>query len=536
MIVETNNNTISIKRVNFKEEEEDVEATTQQLIDQSQQTSPMLNATDVIGVGQQILADFNGEDEDGRQQPVENEEELVRASTQEEDRPQRARRRPAWMSDYEVGRRAVELHMVAVDKVAVDMVAVHKVAVDMMAVHKVAVHAVVVQMPGPPRSTNVRGKTVGKGVEKLIAHNYGQKLVVQVLPEWNSLCSINDSKATSLLGVYLRMMCPIKNTPTWRHVDPATQSAVIQAVLDKCKISDDYHGNPIAQQAVHSKCYHMHINWRHRMKCHYDDILKQQLDPYNHPYDEMSLENWRHMIDDVWKSEKFEKRSNAGKINRGFLDDGHRSGSRSFVAEMTIPVENGGSKDKDFPEVYEKIHMNKDKKWISPICSGKHVHRDVTSASRMHSVRCADDSGGDVYTGAWEEEEVHIGFGVGPKPSSCSLTPNAVSRARDEELVNLKVDMDKMWMEREEEKREREAEMEKTRIEHEEEKEHVKQKWSRSERSARRKKEHVKLRWSRSGWSARRRRGSVRRRRESAKWREKNKHMVHLSIMVVSTL
>ena len=42
------------------------------------------------------------------------------------------------------------------------------------------------------------------------------------------------------------------------------------------------------------------------MKCHYDDILKQQLDPYSHPYDEMSLEDWRHMIDDVWKSEKFE--------------------------------------------------------------------------------------------------------------------------------------------------------------------------------------------------------------------------------------
>ncbi|KAH7864468.1 hypothetical protein Vadar_029892 [Vaccinium darrowii] len=322
---------------------------------------------------------------------------------------------------------------------------------------------------GPPRSTNVRGKTVGKGVEKLIAHNYGQKLVVQVLPEWNSLCGINASKATSLLGVYLRMMCPIKNTPTWRHVDPATQSAVIQAVLDKCKISDDYHGNPIAQQAIHSKCYHMHINWRHRMKCHYDDILKQQLDPYNHPYDEMSLENWRHMIDDVWKSEKFEKRSNAGKISRGFLDDGHRLGSRSFVAEMTIPVQNGGSKDKDFPEVYEKTHTNKDKKWISPICSGKHTETlQVRAECTQSGVQMTAEEMSTQVLG--KRKKYILGFGVGPKPSSCSPTPNAVSRARDEELVNLKVDMEKMWMEREEEKREREAEMEKTRIEHEQEK------------------------------------------------------------------
>ncbi|XP_028052257.1 uncharacterized protein LOC114256775 [Camellia sinensis] len=45
------NKIISIKRVNFKEKEEDEEATTQQLIDQSQQTSPRLNVTDVIDTG-----------------------------------------------------------------------------------------------------------------------------------------------------------------------------------------------------------------------------------------------------------------------------------------------------------------------------------------------------------------------------------------------------------------------------------------------------------------------------------------------------
>lgn len=50
MIMGTNNKIIIIKRVNFKEEAEDVETTTQQLIDQSQQTSPMLNVIDVIGM------------------------------------------------------------------------------------------------------------------------------------------------------------------------------------------------------------------------------------------------------------------------------------------------------------------------------------------------------------------------------------------------------------------------------------------------------------------------------------------------------
>ena len=50
MIMGTNNKIIIIKRVNFKEKAKDVETITQQLIDQSQQTSSILNVTDVIGV------------------------------------------------------------------------------------------------------------------------------------------------------------------------------------------------------------------------------------------------------------------------------------------------------------------------------------------------------------------------------------------------------------------------------------------------------------------------------------------------------
>ena len=50
MIVATNNNTTSTKTINFKEEEEDEVVIIQHLIDQSQQTSPMLNAADVIGM------------------------------------------------------------------------------------------------------------------------------------------------------------------------------------------------------------------------------------------------------------------------------------------------------------------------------------------------------------------------------------------------------------------------------------------------------------------------------------------------------
>lgn len=58
MIDGSTNKTISIIRNNFKEKAEDVAATTQQIIDQSQQTSPMLSVTNVTGkaiISQSVL-------------------------------------------------------------------------------------------------------------------------------------------------------------------------------------------------------------------------------------------------------------------------------------------------------------------------------------------------------------------------------------------------------------------------------------------------------------------------------------------------
>ncbi|XP_038975299.1 uncharacterized protein LOC120106369 [Phoenix dactylifera] len=157
-------------------------------------------------------------------------------------------------------------------------------------------------------------------------------------------------------------MCPIKGIPTWRHVDEATQSAIIQSVLDKFKILDDYHGNLVAQQAVHRKCYNIHRNWRHNMKLHYKHVKNVlHVDPYSHPYEHVTQEDWRHLIDDVWKSKEHKVRSKAGKKNRKKLEYNHCSGSRSFVATMTIQPEFNGSENLEFPEFYKKTHTKKNK-------------------------------------------------------------------------------------------------------------------------------------------------------------------------------
>ncbi|XP_038978342.1 uncharacterized protein LOC113461311 isoform X1 [Phoenix dactylifera] len=283
-------------------------------------------------------------------------------------------------------------------------------------------------------SKRVRGKTVGKGIDKLIAQNGGEKLSVPVLDEWNALCGINAPKVTSLLGVYIRRMCPIKGIPTWRHVDEATQSAIIQSVLDKFKISDDYHGNLVAQQAVHRKCYNIHRNWRHNMKLHYKHVKNVlHVDPYSHPYEHVTQEDWRHLIDDVWKSKEHKVRSKAGKKNRKKLEYNHCSGSRSFVATMTIQPEFNGSENLEFLEFYKKTHTKKNKEWIDPICAVKH--------SKMLSLREESFQSGVQLTSEemsrqalGKRKRYILGFGDGPKPSSSSSTPSRVSQDHVGEL------------------------------------------------------------------------------------------------------
>ncbi|XP_038970948.1 uncharacterized protein LOC103718272 isoform X1 [Phoenix dactylifera] len=169
------------------------------------------------------------------------------------------------------------------------------------------------------------------------------------------------------------------------------------SIEDKFKISDDYHGNLVAQQAVHRKCYNIHRNWRHNMKLHYKHLKNVlNVDPYSHPYEHVTQEDWCHLVDDVWKSKEHKVRSKAGKKNRKKLEYNHCSGSRSFVATMTIPPEFNGCENLEFPEFYKKTHTKKNKEWIDPICAVKHVVKDVELARRIFPIRCVINIRGDV--------------------------------------------------------------------------------------------------------------------------------------------
>ncbi|KAL7192995.1 hypothetical protein ACSBR2_024746 [Camellia fascicularis] len=194
---------------------------------------------------------------------------------------------------------------------------------------------------GQTRSTRVRRPTLGKGVQNKITRRKGEKLHIYVNRVLNSVKS-------------------------WRKIDQPTKDAVIQAVLDKFVIGDDFDNDEQAQQILDRKAYLLYKDWRYNL---------------NHPPNGVSLEDWKYMIDVAWKDESHLKRSRAGKANRGMLSYNHTSGSRSFPIAMSLMANEDG--DIDFPKFYKKAHKSKKTgDWIDPKCGELHddmVNLQVTT-------------------------------------------------------------------------------------------------------------------------------------------------------------
>lgn len=141
--------------------------------------------------------------------------------------------------------------------------------------------------------------------------------------------------ATNELGIQIRTLCPLKDVKSWLDLDETTKAAVIQAVLDKFQIGDDFHNDLQAQEIVNKKAYGLYKDWRYTLKQEFELLEGLPRDKiYAHPPVGVSLDDWKHLIDMAWQDASHQKRSKAGKSNRSQLPYNHTNGSRSFPIAM----------------------------------------------------------------------------------------------------------------------------------------------------------------------------------------------------------
>ncbi|CAL5385675.1 unnamed protein product [Camellia sinensis] len=224
----------------------------------------------------------------------------------------------------------------------------------------------------PPRK---RGPTLGKDIQKIIRAKKGGKCYVHIDRELNAMTGKYATPATNELGIQIRTLCPVKDVKSWLDLDETTKSAVIQAVLDKFQIGDDFHNYLQAKQIVNKKAYGLYKDWRYSLKQEFELLEGLPRDEiYAHPPLGVSLDDWKHLIDVAWQDASHQKRSKAGKSNRSQLPYNHTNGSRSFPIAMVAMVFVAKNGELDFPKFYEGSHTSKKTNdWIHPKCGELHM-------------------------------------------------------------------------------------------------------------------------------------------------------------------
>ncbi|CAL5428865.1 unnamed protein product [Camellia sinensis] len=285
---------------------------------------------------------------------------------------------------------------------------------------------------GTSKPLHVRGPTLGKGIQKIIRAKKGEKCYVHIDRGLNAMTGKYATPATNELGIQIRTLCPLKDVKSWLDLDETTKAAVIQAVLDKFQIGDDFHNDLQAQEIVNKKAYVLYKDWRYTLKQEFELLEGLPRDEiYAHPPIWVSLDDWKHMIDVAWQDASHQKRSKARKSNRSQLPYNHTNGSRSFPIAMAAMVAKNG--ELDFPKFYEDSHTSKKTNdWIHPKCRELHQEMvNVQAAAIELGMPLTQEEISRQVLG--QNKRYLLGFGSGPQPSTIFA-----SRAHDKDMEAMR--------------------------------------------------------------------------------------------------
>ncbi|KAI8542894.1 hypothetical protein RHMOL_Rhmol08G0175100 [Rhododendron molle] len=277
---------------------------------------------------------------------------------------------------------------------------------------------------GPSSSKRVRGPTVGKSLDKFIAHHEGKKLLVTVPEEMKAFCGVNATMAATDLGVQIRRFCPIQGfAHSWKDVDPMAKKAILQSNRDKFDIVDGTEGNSLADAVIDKKASFLYKDWKCNMRRHYRKLRKAKVDPYSSPYLGIHMDDWKYLIDKVFKDPKIRAEGNDNELP-------------------------------DFREFFKKSHtLKKTKEWIKPTCAVLHAAMEKARDEALKSgVSLTHEELSTKVFGKGKNAKYLRGLGVGPTPTSLSFKSHLESRAHAE-LLSIRSEMELL---REEQRQERE--------------------------------------------------------------------------------
>ncbi|GMP88844.1 hypothetical protein CsSME_00040676 [Camellia sinensis var. sinensis] len=254
----------------------------------------------------------------------------------------------------------------------------------------------------------------------------------------NALTRGNATPATNELGLQIRRLCPLKGVKSWKKIDQSIKDAIVQAMIDKFEIGDDFHTDQQAQEIVDMKTYLLCKGWRYTLKQHFEKLVEEGVDdPYSHPPTGVCLDDWKHIIDVAWKDASLLKRSKASKANRSLLPCNYTCGFRTFPIAMSLMVDENGQLD--FSKFYSKSHkLKKTNEWIDPKCGELHdamVNLQATAADA--GIPLTQEELSRKVLG--QRKNYLHGFGIGPRPYSPS---DSAAQSRDKQMEAMRSELE----------------------------------------------------------------------------------------------
>ncbi|XP_058217220.1 uncharacterized protein LOC131328268 [Rhododendron vialii] len=152
----------------------------------------------------------------------------------------------------------------------------------------------------------VRGPTRGKRIRRIIVKNKGERILAYVTPEIRVFCGNNANKVASQVGTQIRWICPIMGFyPLWKSVDSTLKDAILQVVREKIKVTEnEVESTELVEEVFHEKANLLYKDWKWRMDDFYAKTLCDSKGAYQHPFQETPTDDWKYMIDHVFKDPK----------------------------------------------------------------------------------------------------------------------------------------------------------------------------------------------------------------------------------------
>ncbi|KAH7847363.1 hypothetical protein Vadar_025258 [Vaccinium darrowii] len=203
-----------------------------------------------------------------------------------------------------------------------------------------------------------RGPTRGINVDKL-RKKLGHPIPIEIDREIMAIVGDHATVVANALGESIRAHAPVRDIGC--KVEFGIRESIILRVGQTFELGD-YKNDKVLRRLVDVKCQSLYANWKTKLFKRYKKLKKKhekkrRADPKTLPLYPCNPDDWVFMIDNVWRTDDWKKKSKRGKKAQKVLKYNHTSGSQSFVARASMHVKEGKKSKQSFPERFKEMHI-----------------------------------------------------------------------------------------------------------------------------------------------------------------------------------